>query len=168
MIHCRNALLLLVFAAGGAHGLASEREQPIYLEADRVEIDDPRGISIYEGNVEMTRGSMHLTADRMTVYMVENEVDRIIVVGDPATYRQRPEGQREDIRAEAQRIEYHADGETVILLDRARMWQGPNEFRSDRIVYELLRDVVSAGDEATAEKRVQIILHPRREPAPAE
>jgi lipopolysaccharide export system protein LptA len=87
----------------------------------------------------------------------------MILLGTPATYRQRPDGKDEDMRAEALRMEYHAEPERVILLEKAVAWQGENSFRSDRIVYQVRQDRVEAGA-TEGGQRVHIILQPRPKP----
>lgn len=170
MIRNSAKWLFIIALAGppGAHALSTDKDQPVDIEADRAEIDEPRGTSVYSGNVKVTRGSMHLTGDTMTVYSKDRELDRIIVVGSPATYRQRQDNQQEDMHAAAQRIEYHANSEKVILLENAKLWQGINEFKSDRIVYDIARGVANAGDPSSSRQRVHITIQPKpKEAAPA-
>ena len=55
----------------------------IYLDADQVDIDDKQGISIYVGNVKLTRDLMTITADKMTVYRDKQDLKKVIAVGAP-------------------------------------------------------------------------------------
>lgn len=162
--------LALSLGPGAVLALSADREQPVDIEADRVELNERQGISVYSGNVKLTQGSLRLTADTMTIYNTGDKIERIILVGEPATYRQTPDNQGEDMRAEARQVEYYADERKVILLDNAKLWQGPNQFRSDRIVYDLTRDVVNAGDSDSGRQRVHITIQPpgeaQEQPAP--
>lgn len=165
-----NWLLLLALAAPpAAHALSTDKNQPVQIEADQVELDEHRGVSVYTGDVKVTRGSMRLTGDTMTVYNKGDQLDRIIVVGKPATYKQRPDNQQEDMHASAERIEYYADGEKVILQQNARLWQGINEFKSERIVYDIPRGVANAGNAAPSSERqrVRITIQPKTKDAAA-
>jgi lipopolysaccharide export system protein LptA len=143
-----------------AWALSSDREQPMHIESDQAELDEQKGISIYIGNVRVTQGTLVLTGDHMTVYQNGANLERVIMLGKPATYRQRPDDKDEDMRAEALRMEYFADPERVILLDEAVAWQGENSFRSDRIVYKVAQDRVEAGA-PDGGQRVHIILQPQ-------
>ena len=143
-----------------AWSLSSDREQPMHIESDRAELDERTGVSVYIGNVRVTQGTLVLTGDHMTVYQEGNQLERMVLLGRPATYRQRPDGKDEDMRAEARRMEYHAEPERVILTQEAIAWQGENSFRSDRIVYEVTQDRVLGGDPEGGQ-RVHIILQPR-------
>jgi lipopolysaccharide export system protein LptA len=155
--------LLLVFVPAMAQGLSSDRNQPITIEADRATLNEKDGSSIYEGNVHLQQGTLNLRGNRMTVQIADDEIEEIVLTGQPASYRQRPDGRDTDQHAEAGRIEYHAADERLILLDNARVWQsGAEEFRSERIVYNIKKNTVSAG--GSAGDRVRITLQPKQRP----
>lgn len=157
-------LLVLAFFAGffpiAALALSSDREQPMYIEADRADIDDKKGISVYTGNVKVTQGTFLLLADKLTVHIDNDQVKKAVATGNPARYKQRPDGKDEDIEAEALQMEYYASPERIVLIDRAVASQGGDEFRSDKIVYDIEKDIVNAGT-ATGDSRVHITLQPR-------
>jgi len=165
----RRMALLLVFAPAMAQGLSSDRSQPITIEADRATLNEKDGSSIYEGNVHLQQGTLNLRGDRMTVQLSDDALEIIVLTGQPASYQQRPDGRDSDQHAEAGQIEYHAADERMILLKNARVWQTDAEdFRSERIVYNMKNNTVSAG--GSSGDRVRITLQPKnrpaREPAP--
>ena len=155
------AALLLVLLPPLAWGLSSDRNQPIQIEADRATLDEDKGISVYEGNVLMMQGTLTLRGNRMTVHILDHQVDRVILEGNPASYSQRLEGETEAQQAEAGRIEYQAGPQRMVLQQDARIWQDETEeFSSDRIVVNLRDNTLSAGGEGP-DSRVRIILQPR-------
>ncbi|MEN8204833.1 MAG: lipopolysaccharide transport periplasmic protein LptA [Pseudomonadota bacterium] len=157
----RGILLLIFLLPLTAWGLDADREQPINIEADKASLNDNTGFSVYEGNVKLTQGTLIFTGNKMTVQLTDKKLDKIVLTGTPATYVQRPEGKNVDQHAEAGRIEYYAIDERVILLTKARIWEsGDEEFRSDRIVFNLKSDTVSAGGGGNS-GRVHITLHPK-------
>jgi lipopolysaccharide export system protein LptA len=161
LYHCRHNLLLLALLAPAAWGLEADRDQPINIEADKASLNDKTGFSVYEGNVKLRQGTLIFTGNRMTVQLTDKQLDTIVLTGTPATYVQRPEGKDTDQHAEAGRIEYYAIDERVILLDKARIWEsGDEEFRSDRIVFNLKNDTVDAGGGGDS-GRVHITLQPK-------
>ena len=154
-----TALLLLLLPVTG-WGLTSDRSQPINIEADRATLNEKTGNSVYEGNVYLQQGTLVLQGSKMTVQLNDNTIDTLVLTGDPATYRQRPDGKESDQHAEAGRIEFHAKEDQIILLENARVWQsGDEEFRSDRIVFDLKNNTVNAGGNKPGD-RVHIILQP--------
>jgi lipopolysaccharide export system protein LptA len=157
----RGILLLVALLPVTTWGLDADREAPINIEADKASLNDKTGFSVYEGNVKLQQGTLIFTGNKMTVQLTDKKLDTIILTGTPATYVQRPEGKDTDQHAEAQRIEYYAIDERVILLDKARIWESGNEeFRSDRIVFNLESDTVDAGGGGDS-GRVHITLQPR-------
>jgi len=155
-----GAVLLLAVMPFSALGLSGDRNQPMTIEADRATLNEKTGNSVYEGNVHVQQGSLVLQGSKMTVQLNDNTIGKIILTGSPATWKQRPDGKDTDQQAEAGRIEYHATEDRIILLEDARVWQsGAEEFRSDRIVFDLKNNTVNAGS-STSGDRVRIILQP--------
>lgn len=152
--------LLCAGLSGQAIALSSDRDQPMYVEADRADIDEKRGVSVYRGNVKITQGTLVLTAAELTVHSKDGDVVKAIAVGQPATYRQRPDGKEQDIEAEALRMEYFATEEKIILIDKAEVRQAGDTFRSDRINYDIAKDVVNAGAGSPGD-RVRITIQPK-------
>ena len=140
--------------------LSTDREQPMTIEADRVELDDATGISTYHVNVKVTQGTMVLTGDLMTIHSTDNEIRSVLVDGNPATYRQRPDNKDEDVRARSLRMEYYTDPERIIMLREAEVTQEGNVLRSERIEYDVPRDKVNAGTNQPNE-RVHITIQPK-------
>ena len=159
--HLCRILLLLSLLPLTVWGLEADRDQPITIEADQASLNDKTGFSVYEGNVRLQQGTLIFTGNRMTVQLTDKKLDTIVLTGNLATYVQRPDGKDVDQHAEAERIEYYAIDERVILLRKARIWEsGDEEFRSDRIVFNLKTDTVDAGGGGDS-GRVHIILQPR-------
>jgi|GEM_PF-317783 len=142
--------------------LSSDRNLPMVIEADRAELNDGKGVSVYHGNVRVTQGTLVLTGDTMTVYNKGDEVDRVIMDGSPATYQQRPDDKDQDVHAKALRMEYYTNPEYIILLKEAEVEQEGDRLRSERIEYDVVKDKVNAG---TNEPNggVRIIIQPRPE-----
>jgi len=163
----RNQLILLVLTALPMPGwaLSSDRQQPMLIEADRVELDDAKGISIYRGRVKVAQGSLMLTGETMTVHNKGNNIEKVIIEGTPATYQQRPDNKDQDVHAKALRMEYYTNPEHIILLKKAEVEQQGDVLRSERIEYDMTKDQVSAGTDRPDE-RVHITIQPRTEKEP--
>lgn len=152
-------LVLLAFPPLG-HALSSDRDQPMMIEADRVELDDAKGISIYTGNVRVTQGTLVLTGDRMVVHNKGDDIDKVLMDGNPATYKQRPDGKEQDVHAHSKRMEYYTNPQQIILLGEAEVNQAGDVLRSERIVYDVVNDQVNAGTDKP-DDRVIITIQPK-------
>lgn len=155
------ALLLLGCCTLPAQALPEDREQPIRLQADRASFDQDSGVSTYEGNVEVSQGSMYLGATRATVHFdTDGRFQRMEATGDPARFRYRPSAERPPINGTGRRIEYDIDTARVIVSGSAHFIQGGDEFTGDRIVYDLDRNQVNAS--SGEGRRIEFIIQPRR------
>ena len=153
-----NALLtaLLLSFVSVAPALESDREQPIELAADSVDIDEAKGVSVYRGDVDLRQGSIHLLADVVTVRHADRKPSKIVAEGRPVKFRQQSE--RGPVNGEAKQVEYEIASENLVLAGDAVLIQGKDTMRSDRIVYDRVRAVVKAGAAANGKQRVRISI----------
>ncbi len=152
------AFLLLSMAPVWALAASQNEDQPILIEADSADIDDRQGVSVYRGNVEVRQGTSVLTADQVTVQHPDKKAQKIIAVGKPVKYRQRQEGGKPDIRAEALQAEYFVDSEELVMIGNAVLYQGNDSFRSDRITYDRKSGMLKGGTSAKGKRRVQVTI----------
>jgi len=164
--------------SGGSAAMTGDREQPITIDADRVDIDDKKGVSVYQGKVRVTQGSMVMTADTVTTSAVgdkqtkQRELEKMIAVGAPAHFRQLLDtkdpksGKNEEMRAQAQRIDYFAKEERLVLQGRGHIWKEGNEFSGNSIEYDIVQETVKADMGQTegqpGQERVHAVIQPRR------
>lgn len=152
---------LLLFCAP----LSAEQEQtrhPVEIEADRVDMDAKSGVSIFAGNAKMVHGEMTMSGERIEVYVTEEQaLDHIIVVGQPARFRNLPTGQAQEIRAQAGRMKYYASGpERASLFDDVKVWQGQDTISGDYIFVNLETRAIEA--KGNDESRARAILFPEQ------
>lgn len=145
---------------------AADPRGPVQLEADSAEVDDAQGISIYRGNVILTRDDTRITGSVMWVYTDANrDLQRIEVEGEPATYRDIPLDGGNPRNAESPRMEYYASGpERIVLLSGGRLWQGDNEVTGETITHFVAEGrTVADGATADGTGRVNVTVFPEQE-----
>lgn len=178
----RHAQLARLFCAvlvlwHGAPVMAenADREKPVNIEADRLTVDDNRQVSVFEGRVVITQGTMQLRADRVVVRQDSNGFQFGTATGNLATFRQKREGADEWIEGEAERIEYDGKKEFVEFFRRAKLRRDLDETRGNYISYDSKTEffrVQSAKDISTATgtqqgARVSAIIQPKAAGKPA-
>jgi len=141
-----------------AFALKSDKDQPIYVEADGVDLDDKKGLSTYKGNVVLTQGSIIIKADKVTVTQIQGNKDHIEATGQPVTFQQQTEGKKGLFKGRAKKAEYTSDSETLYLTGDAVLTQGKDTFKSDKITYDRARAVVKAGASAKGKQRVRVTI----------
>lgn len=171
---CASRLLLactLLCIIPASRAERADRDQPAQLEADRVMIDDARQISVFEGAVRLTQGTIALLGDKIVVTQSSGGLQHSTITGQLASFRQKREGFDEYIEGYAERIEYDSSNTMVNFFGQARVRRGQDEVRGDHITYnsktELFRaHGVPGQDAAGADSgRVRVIIQPKNKDA---
>ncbi len=154
-------LLLLALYSAGVSALESDGDQPIIIDSDRATYDDVKAISTYTGNVVSIQGSIKVGSDKLVVYFIDGEADKMVFTGNKAKFKQTPHEGDKDITGEALTGEYYPKKDLLILIDKATVWEGSGAYTSDVIEYDLKTSLVKAGEKESASKRVHVVLQPK-------
>ena len=134
--------------------LSTDKDQPIEVEADYAELDDEKGVTIYQGNVIVTQGSMQIIGDKMVVtYTQDSDLDTLTVTGRPAHYQQMPDGGTVPDEAEALQMEYHSLKNLIVLINEALVKQEGLRFSGNRIEYDTEKSKVYARGSQTVKEQ---------------
>lgn len=153
--------LFIVLASqlgGQALALSEDREMPITVDSDRAEADESEGITTYSGNVVMQQGSMRIEADQIIIHNDRNKVTRIVALGTPARYQQKPSAKEGLVIAQAHRLEYNIAQGTLHLVREASLQQEGTSLSGARIDYDVRESVVRAGGDADQNERVKMVI----------
>jgi len=154
--------MLALIISPTLHALESDRDQPIYVAADRASIDDNTGITVYSGNVDITQGSMILRGDRVELRRdTQGNVDQIISDGAPAYFEQQPSEEQAVTIATGDQLDYAVGKQILKITGNAKVTQGGDEFTGARINYDMDKALVDAFSDAKSDKRVRMIIQPR-------
>ncbi len=130
----------------GAQALSTDREQPIQIEANAAEADNRKQITVYRGDVVITQGTLRITGDTVWIHYDDaNTITKAVSEGNPAKFRQLPDGKENYMTADAERMEYHADKDMILLLGNARYGEGRDTIIAPRIIYDSRRGLAKAG-----------------------
>jgi len=158
------AVLCATLLAAPAHAEKADRDKPVNLEADSVTLDDVKKVSVYEGNVILSQGTLMLRADRVQVTQNERGLDKIVATGRPAAFRQKVDGRDEFIDGFASRIEYDSVNSQLELIGQAQLRHGSDELRGTQISYNANTEfykVVGQPDATTPAGRVRAVIRPK-------
>jgi lipopolysaccharide export system protein LptA len=147
-----------------AHAEKADREKPINLEADTVTLDDMKKVSVYQGNVVLTQGTMMLRADRVQVTQNANGLDKVDATGRPVAFRQKMDGSDEYIEWFADRVEFNGVTRQLELIGQAHLRRGSDELRGTQISYNANTEffkVVGQPDAKTPSGRVRAVIRPK-------
>ena len=154
-------LLLLLLLPLQLAALESDAEQPIEVEADRLEVREQENISIYEGRVKLVQGSLVINSDRLVIHFNDaNELTLMKMTGMPATFRQLDDQQRE-MRGRAEQIDYAESESLLVLRGSARFEHVGDSIDSDLIRVNTTSNTIEAGS-SQSEERVKMLIKPRQ------
>ena len=126
------------------HSLAlkSDRDQPADIEADDIEFDFKKGTRIYNNNVLVVQGTLRLKADKLVGIYDGDDLDQATAWGSLARFKQRPDGKQDDVEGWAKKIVVNQKQNTLTLIGKASLKQGPNTARGETIIYNMATDTL--------------------------
>ena len=156
-----NSLLLVsLLLPVTAWGLSSDKNKPIQIEADRLEIDDNKNISEYSGNVRLIQGSLNVTADRIKLHFdAEQNLQWLRIEGNPAHFKQLTDDNK-PVNASAQIMDYFESDSRLEMRGEARVETGEDLIESENITLNTSNDTVEAGD-PQGNNRVRMVIQPK-------
>ena len=104
MNHKHRLLLSILFLlAFNSYALSTDKDKPMVIKANSAEIDSEKNLVTYLGNVDARQGTLHIKGSVLTIKKTDDKVETIIMVGKPATYKQRPDNKQKDNRCKGRR-----------------------------------------------------------------
>ena len=147
--------------------LPGDRQQPIEIEADRLEVREKENISVYEGNVHLVQGSLEIYSERLVIHFNDaSELTLMEMSGTPARFRQLDDA-GEEMRGRGRRINYVESEALLELIEAASFSHAGDTIEGDRIRINTETNSIEASGGASDE-RVKMLIQPRQNQPPAE
>jgi len=166
-------IVLLVLLPVGAQAEKADRGKAVHVESDRVTVDDIKQLSVFDGNVVLTQGTMVIRGDRMEVRQDKEGFKQGTVWGKRAYFRQKREGTDEWIEGWAERVEYDSRADKLQLFTQAALKRGDDDVSGDYISYDATTEffqVIGGGAKAASSNnpdgRVRTVLQPKAKSKP--
>ena len=174
-----SRLLVAMLAGGMAHAEKADSAKPMNIEADALRHDDLKQISVFTGNVVVTKGTIILRGAQLEVRQDAQGYQFGVMTAEPgkrAFFRQKrdtaPGAPDEFVEGEGEVIDYDGRADIVKSIRRAelRRYMGgtlADQLNGDLIVYNNLTGIFTVdGNPANASAanpggRVRAILAPR-------
>ena len=165
----------LVLPAPSALAEKADKDKPTHIEANRMSSDDAKRMSIFEGSVVLTKGTVVVRADRIVVHQDAEGFQVATATGKPVRFRQKgdPKGDKEGIwtEGEALRVEIDDRNERIELFERARVTRDQDVVNGEYIFLDQRTEFfsVSAAKGATPASpggRVKAVIQPKSKPEP--
>ncbi len=160
-------LCTLALALCSVHAAAEQADstKPTQIEANKMQADDVRRLTIFEGNVVVTRGTLKIDADRIVVHQDAEGYQHSTATGNPVRFRQRldpkpPATEGGWMEGEAKRIEMDDRSGKIELFDAARVNRAGDEVAGNYILVDQRADFFSVTP-GKGDGRVRATLQPK-------
>jgi lipopolysaccharide export system protein LptA len=163
----------LIFSPNSVHAERADRNKPVQVEADKMNYDDAKQVNVFTGNVVLTKGTLIIRADRITMRQDPEGYQYAVAVGKPASYRQKREGVEQHVEAYGSTLDYDGKTEVVKFIEKAylkRLEKGKttDEVYGAVVTYDAKTEIfnVEAGGSAVSPTnpagRVKVIIQPKQ------
>ncbi|MDH4134305.1 MAG: lipopolysaccharide transport periplasmic protein LptA [Gammaproteobacteria bacterium] len=142
----------------------ARRTQPVHLRADRIDIDQKTGASLYQGRVVFSQADFRLTAAQASTTSRAGQLEKVMAQGKPLTFRDRRDGDQEYIEGSADRAELEAIAKRLHLFGAVDIRRGADRFSAAIVHYDQAAGTLIA--EGDARQRVRAALKPQSRPMP--
>ncbi len=172
MLNFSKALLMLCIAAP-VFAERADRDKPLNIEADKMQMDDLKQVSVFTGRVVLTKGTIIVRAERLVIKQDPEGYQYGTAYGSAgktASFRQKREGADQFVEGYGEEIEYDGKAEIVklkknALLKRLEKEKSVDEVCGNLIVYESLTELFSADSgpagACSPNGRVRLVIQPR-------
>ena len=159
------ALMMVGGLVSTAQAAKADREAPTKIDADRLDHDEQKLVTVFTGNVVLTKGSLVLRGDRLELRQQPDGTSQGVVTGQPARFRQKREGVDEWMVGQSLQIDYDSKTEIAILSEQAVMRRlagesAMDEVAGDRVAYNNVTEVYGV-EVKPGQTRARMTLIPR-------
>ena len=136
------ALLATLLATPAARAEKADRSQPLHFAADNARVEEGQRLNVLTGNVDITKGTMAIRADRVEIRQNPDGTQSATATGGQggrSYFKQKRDGVDELIEGEAEKIFYDGRDDTVHFTGRAIMRRLVAGERSDEVTGQAIR-----------------------------
>lgn len=139
----KTALMTLLICSAALAAQQPDREQPVNIRSDTVEIDESKGVTIYRGRVRIRQGNTVLEADQATVHDKGGVISKVVAEGSPTRFRKKELNSDLVTHAYGKIVEYFGDEERIVIKQEARLKREQNLLTGQRIDYDFNSEKVN-------------------------
>lgn len=140
-------LLIGIFCSNFLQAATISKQQTLEIQAQYLMLDENKGIGKYKGNVILTKDTLIIKADTVTLYYQEQKLMKALITGAPADIQHQPDNE-EKVHSQANNMEFFVEEDRLILKGSAFVDQGNRHFSGEYIEYDTRqRTITAAGNQ---------------------
>ncbi|HEY1057372.1 MAG TPA: lipopolysaccharide transport periplasmic protein LptA [Limnobacter sp.] len=166
------ALVSLFLYSATAWSLESDKKQPTTIDANQMNYNEKASVNVFTGNVLLTRGSLVVRGDKLTLRETKDGTQHATIEGSPARFKQQRDSTKPSevllINGTANLIELDGASSVVTLTGQANLQKSSNgqlteSITGNKIVYQQNSETLNVvGDgNGPGKSRVQAVIKPR-------
>ncbi len=153
--------------ANPTNPITPDEEQPIQITADRLEVQEQKGISTYTGNVHIQQGSLELSGDTVTIQHPNGQLQTVKAYGAPAKFKRFSQVEQAWLTGQANLIQYNTKHKTILLSGNAQVKQpGKHTITGSNIFYDVAQQTLMAKGSKDGQGRVSVTFDPAPQKQP--
>lgn len=163
-----------------AQALESDKQQPTTIDANQMTYNEKSNVNVFTGNVLLTRGSLVIRGDKLTLTERSDGTQFATVEGKPARFKQQRDSEKPNevllINGTGNTIEFDGNKSIVTLTGAASIQKSANgqlteSISGTRITYEQNTEFLNVvgSPSSSGSSRVQAVIKPKTpttEPSP--
>lgn len=118
-------------------------QQTLDIKAQYLLLNEKNGISKYKGNVLLSKDSLIIKADTVTLYYKNKELTKALIIGSPADVQHKPDNE-EKVHSQANKMEFFVREDRLVLKGNAFVDQGNRHFSGEYIEYDTRQRIITA------------------------
>lgn len=162
----------LAFSSLQAHALESDKKQATTIDANQMTYSERSNVNVFTGNVLLTRGSLVIRGDKLTLTERSDGTQFAVVEGTPARFKQQRDSKVPSdvllINGAASTIEFDGRKSVVTLSGAANIEKSTNgqlteSISGTKITYEQNTEFlnVEGSRNSSGQSRVQAVIKPK-------
>jgi len=159
-------------ASSAATALEADKQQPTTIDANQMTYNEKSNVNVFTGNVLLTRGSLVIRGDKLTLTELPDGSQLAKVEGKPARFKQQRDSKNPSdvllINGTGNMIEFDGAKAVVTLTGTASLQKSTNgqlteSISGNKITYEQNTEFLSVlgSPGANNNSRVQAVIKPK-------
>lgn len=154
------------------HALEADKQQPTTIDANQMTYNEKSNVNVFTGNVLLTRGSLVIRGDKLTLTERSDGTQFATVEGKPARFKQQRDSETPSeillINGEGNKIEFDGNKSIVTLTGAASIQKSTNgqlteSISGTKITYEQNTEFLNVvgSPNSSGSSRVQAVIKPK-------
>ena len=148
MFYLKNKVLLSLLLSIGIFSNSSfaVEKQILEIKAQYLLLNEKNGVSEYKGDVLLSKDTLIIKADSVTLYYKNKELNKALIIGSPADVQHQPDNE-EKVHSQANKMEFFVKDDRLVLKGDAFVNQGNRHFSGEYIEYDTRQRIITAAGE---------------------